>query len=201
MQSEGRSIALDRDALMEAAHGVARLVVRGGAIGGVAGVSAFAVQMALGWYGNGGWALAAWLLMPVFGGVAAVVGLYVGGVLGARRAAHALLRESGLLAAMVERVADAHDTAAEIAAMQRDDGDLRSKSPVAQRVKRVAYPMLARLAGEAGGVVGEAMPARVDAMAKAMIDRWGRVSIVVAVAVAVVVVAAPAAVAAIVGMI
>ena len=187
-----RSIAIDRDDLIEAAHGVARLVVRGGAIGGIAGVSAFGAQMALGWYGQSGWSLLAWLLMPVFGAAAAIAGLYIGGVLGARRAAHALLRESGLLAAMVERVADAPDTVAEIAAMQRDDGDLRSKSPVAQRVKGVAYPMLERLAAECGGAVGDTLPARVDAMAKAMIDRWGRVSIAIAVAVVAIVVAAPA---------
>ena len=152
---EERSIALDRDALKDAAGGVARMVVRGGAVGAIAGAAAFGGQLALGWYGHGGWSWLAWLLLPFFGAVAAGVGVYVGGVLGARRAAHALLRESGLLAAMVARVARASDAAAEVAAMQRADDDLRSKSPVAQHVMRVAYPLLGTLASatDGGGAV------------------------------------------------
>ena len=195
---EERSIALDRDALMDAAGGVARMVVRGGAVGAIAGAAAFGGQLALGWYGHGGWSWLAWLLLPFFGAVAAGVGVYVGGVLGARRAAHALLRESGLLAAMVARVARASDAAAEVAAMQRADDDLRSKSPVAQQVKRVAYPLLGTLASSAAG--GAVSPERVDAQAKAMIDRWGRVSIVVAVTVVVVVIATPAMIVRLLGM-
>lgn len=155
---------LDRTQIARAGAALAKRVVGGAMAGTLVGVIAFAVERGAGVLGTSGWA---WLLVPCYAVAGAIVGAYLGWILGKRRAATMLLIDTGVVADLTRRA-----LAGEPAELQ--DGGSRLVRWAKQLAQQAIALVLAYV-----GVQGDPV-ADVQRRVTSTIAEWGRIGAIIA---------------------
>lgn len=155
---------LDVAAVARAAGSFVARTLAGVGLGLLLGVAVFAVERAAGWLGGGA---LGWLMLPLYAlGAAALLGFIFG--LGAvRRAATALLVDSGALRRMIERGLD------RVRQADQPETDPPPRGWLGGKVHALGRTIAARLRSTAAPEAET--PAQIDQAARMMIDEWNEI--------------------------